>query len=107
MLMVSSFDGKIFFYPTSENALGDSQLPNCFVFDAKMRFAATSVGLFKPYLEVADANLESTPAACRRSQLTKVTLVLCTFEGFSVVYDNVMLDIGSHDYYSSLALSGI
>jgi hypothetical protein len=43
MLLLQSFSGKLYFHPLKQT-LGDSPLPDCFVFDAKMRFAAASVG---------------------------------------------------------------
>ena len=37
-------------------------------------------------------------------QQTQIVLVICTFEGYSVVFDNVVFDLGTHDYYSAQAL---
>jgi len=86
MLMVVTYSGKVSFYPIKDLMLGESVLPTCFVFDAKMRVAAAQVGSIQ-IEEVQD---------------NKTTLALYTFEGLTVLFDSLMFDVGTHDYYSAL-----
>lgn len=90
MLMVQAYNGRVFFFPTSDKALGQSILPTtCFVFNAKMRFSVAQVGHFRL---CADQTVKQS-----------MSLVIHVFEGFSIVYDGLTFDIGTHDFYSSLA----